>query len=302
MKYTQLGKTDLRVSRVSYGGIVSAGTYDGVTYPDEGQEASDRYVAWAIDRGVNYFDVAPSYGNAQKQLGISLRPYRKQVALACKTMRRDRAAAEKELEESMKLLETDWFDVYQLHEIASMEDVEKAFAPGGIMEMVRTLKERGIARYVGITAHNEDAALKMLELYPFDTVLFPYNWFLHMGQGMGERLLAAEKEAGIGIVCMKAFIERAWKKGEDTGCFPKSWCKPIDTDREEAFGVAAMNYALSLGVDTLIPPGNFKSFRFAVEHIDDCDGQPDMDLLRSKLELVRGMEFFKDGYAVYDGC
>ena len=53
-----------------------------------------------------------------------------------------------------------------------------------------------------------------------------------------------------------------------------------------------MNYTLSLGVDTLIPPGNFRSFRFAAEHIDSCDGEPDMELLRGKLELVRGKEFF----------
>ena len=95
MKYTQLGKTDIQISYISYGGIVSAGFYDNVSYPTEGQEASDRYVNWAIDHGVNYFDVAPGYGNAQDQLGISLKPFRKQVSLACKTMHRDRKSAEK---------------------------------------------------------------------------------------------------------------------------------------------------------------------------------------------------------------
>ena len=188
MKYTKLGKTDLTVSRVSYGGIVSAGFYGNVTYPSEGQDASNRYVAWAVDHGVNYFDVAPGYGNAQDQLGISLEPYRKQVSLACKTQRRDKVSAEKDLERSLKLLKTDYFDVYQLHAISSMDDVERAFAPGGVMEMMRTLKDRGITRYLGFTAHSEDAALRMLELFPFDTVLFPYNWFMNMEHGMGNRL------------------------------------------------------------------------------------------------------------------
>ena len=292
VKYTQLGKTDIHISRVSYGGIVSAGYYDHVSYPEEGQDASDRYVAWAVEHGVNYFDVAPGYGNAQDQLGISLQPYRKQVSLACKTQFRDRASAEKDLERSLRLLKTECFDVYQLHAVASMEDVEKAFAPGGVMELMRTLKDRGIARYIGFTAHSEQAALRMLELFPFDTVLFPYNWFMNMEHGMGNRLLETLKEKNLGILCMKAFIERKWKEGEDRGCFPKSWCKPIDTDADPAFGTAAMNYALSLGVDTLIPPGNFKSFSFAVEQIDHCDGKPDMDLLRNRLEEVRGMEFF----------
>ena len=294
MKYTQLGNTDIMISRVSYGGIVSAGFYDNVSYPSEGQEASDRYVAWALDHGVNYFDVAPGYGNAQDQLGISLESHRKDVSLACKTAFRDKENAEKDLERSLKLLKTDYFDVYQLHGVSSMDEAEQAFGPGGVMEMMRTLKERGIARYVGFTAHSEEAALKMLDLFPFDSVLFPFNWFMNMEHGMGNQLLAVLKERGIGILCMKAFIERRWEAGENRGCFPKSWCKPINTDEEPEFGIAAMKYALSLGVDTLIPPGNFKSFSFAVDHIEECLDNPtyDGELLKAKLETVRGKEFF----------
>ena len=294
MKYTQLGNTDIMISRISYGGIVSAGFYDNVSYPSEGQEASDRYVAWALDHGVNYFDVAPGYGNAQDQLGISLESYRKDVSLACKTAFRDKENAEKDLERSLKLLKTDYFDVYQLHGVSSMDEVQQAFGPGGVMEMMQTLKERGIARYVGFTAHSEEAALKMLDLFPFDSVLFPFNWFMNMEHGMGNQLLAVLKERGIGILCMKAFIERRWKAGEDRSCFPKSWCKPINTDEEPEFGIAAMKYALSLGVDTLIPPGNFKSFSFAVDHIEECLKNPtyDGELLKTKLETVRGKEFF----------
>lgn len=264
MKYNSLGKTDIKISGVSYGGVVSAGFFDNAFYPSEDQSASDRYVAWAIDHGVNYFDVAPGYGNAQDQLGVSLQSYRKDVYLACKTAERRRSAAEADLERSLRLLKTDCFDVYQLHGVSSMEEVEIAFGPGGVMEMMRTLKERGITRYIGFTAHSEEAALRMIELYPFDTVLFPINWFMHMKHGFGDRLLKVAKEKGMGRMAIKALIERKWKDGEDRGPFPKSWCKPINTDLEPEFGVAAMNYTMSLGVDTLIPPGNFNSFRFAV--------------------------------------
>ena len=295
MKYAQLGSTDIQVSYVSYGGIVSAGFYENIHYPEEGQDASNRYVSWAIEHGVNYFDVAPGYVNAQEQLGISLEPYRKQVSLACKTAYRDRKNAEKDLERSLKLLKTDYFDVYQLHGVSSMDEVEQSFGPDGVMEMMRTLKERGIARYVSFTAHSEEAALKMLDLYPFDTVLFPFNWFMNMEHGMGNALLKVLKEKKIGILCMKSLIERRWESGEDKGHFPKSWCKPIDTDNEPELGIAAMKYVLSLGVNTLIPPGNFKSFSFAVDHIDECLENPAWDekLLRQKLESVRGKEFFR---------
>ena len=288
MQYRRFGKTGFDISAVTYGGIVSM---------DDGQAASDRYVSWAIDQGINYFDVAPSYGDAEEKLGNSLRPYRNRVHLACKTAERLRAAAEKELSQSMKLLHTDHFDVYQLHAISSMEDVETAFGPGGVMEMVRRLKEQGVAANVGITAHNEDAALKCLELYDFDTVLFPFNWFMHMEHSMGDRLIKAAKAKDMGVLCMKSLIERSWNSEEErqNGAFPKSWCKPIDV-ADEAFGVAAMKYALSLGVDTLIPPGNYASFSFAVNHIDECLVQPlstrDCILLQEKLKLVRGKEFF----------
>ena len=132
----------------------------------------------------------------------------------------------------------------------------------------------------------------MIEVYPFDTVLFPFNWFMHMAHSMGDRLLRTARDRGMGVLAMKAFIERRWDEGEDKGPFPKPWCKPIDTDQEPGFGVAAMNYALSLGVNTLIPRGNIKGFSFAVEQIDACDGKPDMALLKKKLEMVRGREFF----------
>jgi len=297
MKKRRFGRTGIEISAVSYGGIVSAGRYDGADYPQDSQPYSDRHVAWAIAKGVNYFDVAPSYGNAQEQLGKSLLPYRNDVHLACKTGRRDRAGAQQELNESLRQLHTDHFDVYQLHAISSMEDVEAAFAPGGVMELMRTLKERGIARNVGFSAHNEEAALKMIDLYDFDSVLFPFNWLMNMGHGMGNRLLAAAKQRDMGVLCMKAFIERKWENNAEryASAFPKSWCKPIDIEDEE-FGMAAMKYALSLGVDTLIPPGNIASFTFAVEHIEKCLAEPldekDMKLLENKLQQMRGKEFF----------
>ena len=296
MQYFDFGRTGMKISAVSYGGIVSAGNFDGAICPEVSQKGSDRYVSWAIERGVNYFDAAPSYGDTELQLGNSLRPYRQNVHLSCKTLERDRKGAEKELKQSLKLLHTDYLDVYQLHCISSKYDVEAAFAPGGVMELMRDLKEKGIARNIGFSAHNEDAAIAMIERYDFDSVLFPFNWFMHMEHGMGERLLKVAKERNMGILAMKSFVERSWSsKDRYSSKFPKSWCKPIDTEDVD-FGVAAMKYALSLGVDTLIPPGNYASFSFAVEHIQECLDNPltdeDRAFLADKLKTVRGKEFF----------
>ena len=147
MQYRILGKTGMNTSAVSYGGIVSM---------NDGQPASDDYVAWAVDQGVNYFDVAPTYGDAQEKLGNSLKPYRSGIHLACKTEQRTREGAEKTLAESLKLLHTDHFDVYQLHSITTMEDVATAFGPGGVME---TLSPSSRAMVQPVPPRSQNSAL-----------------------------------------------------------------------------------------------------------------------------------------------
>ena len=284
-----LGKTGYEISAVVYGGIVSM---------NDGQASSDRYVAWAVDRGVNYFDVAPSYGDAQEKLGNSLIPYRGNVYLACKTGQRMRREAEEEMEQSLSMLHTDHFDVYQMHGISSMEDVDRAFGPGGVMELMRDMKEKGVARKIGITAHSEDAALRALDLYPFDTVLFPFNWHMFMAHGMGERLLRTAKERGIGLLCMKSMIERAWIDDAERRAskYPKSWCRPFDTEEQSDLLTAAVKFAYSLGVDAIVPPGNFAHFSFAAERCEEIlshpFGEADRALLAAHLETVKDRPFF----------
>ena len=300
MEYRKLGNTGFEISAVVYGGIVSSSILDGINFDEKGQESSDRQVAWAIDRGINYFDVAPSYGNAQEMLGNSLKPYRKNIHLACKTQNRLRRDAEPEMLESLKLLGTDYFDVYQMHALSTMEDIELAFGPGGVLELMQEMKDKGIARKLGITAHSEAVALKALELYPFDTVLFPFNWHMNMAHGMGNTLLKTAKEKGVGVLCMKSMIERSWDKEERYASkYPKSWCKPIDTHTDTELLKAAVKYALSLGVDAIVPPGNFEHFSFAVDNIDDFIQNPlseaDRKLLEQHLEKVKDQPFF-DAY------
>lgn len=297
MRYQKLGGTGFEVSTVSYGGVVSSQHFDKAVIPGDGQGMSDHFVSWAIDHGVNYFDFAPGYEDAQLLMGNSLRPYRKNVFLACKTALRDRAGAERDIMESLRLLHTDWFDVYQLHGLVTMAELETVFAPGGAMELLRDMREKGIARKIGITVHNESVALKALELYDFDTVLFPFNWHMHMAHGMGEKLRSVARQKGAGLLCMKSMIERAW--GEDeryASKYPKSWCKPIDIDEEPELLLAAVKYALSLGVDTLIPPGNFAHFSFAVDHIEEALDNPlsetERNLLSARLLMVRDLPFF----------
>ena len=133
------------------------------------QETANRQVASAIERGVNYFDVAPSYfeGEAERKLGIALQPFREKNFLACKTGRRDAVGAQEELDESLRRLKTDHFDLYQLHAVTTPEDVEAILGPGGAMETFVKARDAGKVRYLGFSAHSEEAAIQLLDAFPF---------------------------------------------------------------------------------------------------------------------------------------
>lgn len=284
MQYHKLGKTGLKVSAVAFAGIVNM---------DETPEDAARYTAYAVDSGVNYFDVAPSYGNAEERLSGALKPYRGRVHLACKTQKRGAAEAKEELLHSLKLLQTDHFDVYQLHAMTTAQDVEQAFGRDGAMETLLWARREGLIRNIGFSAHNEDVALDLLRRYDFDTVMFPMNWALGLTTGWGERISAAVRERGIGLIAIKTLILRKWREDEAHD-FPKSWCKPIWDD--EPLAVAAMKYGLHKGAGILIPPGNIAHQRFMVDHIDECVKNPlsekELELLRAQAGKVKGEGIF----------
>jgi len=284
IKKNILGKTGIETGAIIFGGIIVSG---------ETSADCARYVSYAVDRGVNYFDVAPSYGNAEEMLSPALAPYRKNAYLACKSTVRD-SGIRNELYNSLKLLKTDCFDVYQLHGLSAQGDIDTAFSKNGAMEVLLRAKEAGHIRHIGITAHSEDIAIQALAYYDFATVMFPINWALNMGGGIGDRLINICKYHNKGIIAIKGLAHRLWKDGDDRDRFKKSWVKTIyDND---SLAKAAMKYTLSKGADALASPGNFEQFAFMVEHIDECINNPlndgDMKVLRDELEGVRGLQIF----------
>ncbi len=282
-----LGKTGMEISKVFYGGIVSM---------QEGQDNSDKYVAYAIEKGINYFDIAPSYGDAQEKLGNSLVPYRKDIFLACKTTSRDAEGAKSEIEKSLEMLHTDYLDNYQLHSITTVEEVDAVFAKGGAFEPIFRMKEQGVFKHLGITCHSEQAALRALEHYDFETILFPINWGLIQAKGFGNSVIEKCNEKGVGILGMKSMIYSAWESDEEkkNSIYPKSWCKPIPADEVE-FRIAAMKFAYDKGAVSLVPPGNFECFSFAVENIDKITkplSEDERKVLIDELPKIEGKHFF----------
>ena len=201
------GRTKEKLSIIGFGGMV---------VKDVSPKEAANFVAEAVDRGVNYFDVAPFYGNAQQRLGPALKPYRHKSFLACKTLERDAAGAAKELSESLRLLQTDHFDLYQLHALTDLEEVDQAFGPGGAMEIILKAKEDGKVRYIGFSAHSEEAAHAALDRFDFDSILFPLSFPTWFGANFGPSVYKRAKKTGMSIIGLKAMAHQQWPKGEET--------------------------------------------------------------------------------------
>jgi len=249
-----LGKTGEKLSMIGFGGIVVM---------DENPDAASNIVAEAVDRGINYFDIAPSYGNAQERLGPALAPYRKNVFLACKTEGRTQEDSRKQLEESLRLLKTDHLDLYQFHALTKMKELDQVLGPGGAMETMEAAKKEGKIRFIGFSVHSQETALAALDRYNFDTILFPVNWVLFTQADFGPKILKKAQEKQMGILALKAMAKTVWPADQKQNHpEPKCWYQPAGFPDEASLG---LRWTLGHPITAAIPPGDEKYFRLAMD-------------------------------------
>ena len=249
------GRAEEMISMIGFGGIV----VKDVTPND-----ASNYVSEAIDRGINYFDVAPTYGNAQERLGPALKPYRDKCFLACKTTKRDAKGAAEELAESFRLLQTDHFDLYQLHAITTLEEVEQVFAKDGAMETFLKAKEQGKVRYLGFSAHSEEAAHAAMDRYDFDSILFPLSFPTWIKEDFGPSVHTRATQDKRGILALKAMAHQKWPEStrRQERRWNKTWYEPFDDVDKVSLG---LRFTAHLPAHALIPPGHWDLFKMAVE-------------------------------------
>lgn len=264
-----LGRTGKELSIIGFGGILVM---------DETASESERLVQKAIDNGINYFDVAPNYGNAQEMLGPALKPYRDDVFLACKSELRDYDGVMSDFSESLRLLKTDHIDLYQLHAVTTDEDVDRILSKNGALKAFLELRDKGVIRYIGFSAHTEEAALRLLENFDFDTILFPFNWVTWNKDDFGEKLMSVARERNLGILALKALAKRALTKNEKRA-YPKAWYYPVETFEEAQ---KALRFTLTLPVTAAVTPGHEKFFDWACEIADDYSPITDEELKELK--------------------
>lgn len=279
-----LGRTGEMLSIIGFGGIVVMNAT---------AEESSKVVSEAIEAGINYFDVAPSYGNAELMLGPALEPYRKDVFLACKTGKRTKAEARAELEQSLRNMRTDHFDLYQHHAVTTLEDVDILLGPGGAMETFVEARKEGLIKYIGFSAHSVEAAMALMDRFDFDTILFPFNYATWNSGNFGPQVLARAKEKNMGILALKAMARGPWADGADRSRYPKCWYEPLVAPEDIRMG---LRFTLSHPVTAAVPPGESELFRIAISMRNDLKPLKKSEIISIRNKAASGVPLF-----IYEG-
>ncbi len=196
-----LGRTGVKVPIFGLGG---AGTKTPLDKKDREADAL-AIIQRAFELGIRYFDTAASYGENEIYLGKVLPSHRSEIFLASKTFKKDRDGAWRELERSLKRLNTNYLDLWQLHSVALPEHVQQIFASNGAIKALQEAQEQKIVRFVGVTGHREpDVIVEALRRYPFHTTLIPVNPAdKYHPRPYFPSVLPLARQKNVGVIAMK---------------------------------------------------------------------------------------------------
>jgi aryl-alcohol dehydrogenase-like predicted oxidoreductase len=229
------------------------------------QAEADATIEKVIAAGVNHIDVAPSYGEAELRLGPWMVRERKRFFLGCKTTERTKAGAAAELRRSLGRLRVDSFDLFQLHAVKTMEELDQVTAPGGALEAVVEARAEGLTKFIGITGHGVDAPaiyLEALRRFDFDSVLFPLNFVQYANptyRKNAKELIRQCRTRNVGTMVIKSICQRPW--GDRPQVY-NTWYEPF-TDIEHI--QPAVNFALSQDVTGLCTVGDINVLPLVLE-------------------------------------
>ncbi len=223
---------------------------------------ADAAIELAIGHGVNHFDVAPAYGQAEMRLGPWMEKHHKEVFLACKTTERSKSKAWESLKRSLETLRVDYFDLYQFHGVNDLETLNVILGPGGALEAVTEAREQGLVRYIGITGHRPSVHVEALNRFQFDTVLFPLNRVLMAHRDDYNEftiLLDNAQRKDVGTIAIKAFAKRPWQGPMH---MYRTWYEPFDAQEEID---KSLWYTLSQGITTAAMPGDLSLWPLVID-------------------------------------
>jgi aryl-alcohol dehydrogenase-like predicted oxidoreductase len=218
-----LGQTGQQVTIFGLGG-------EGILRTHGEMKRATPVITRALDLGVNYFDTAPAYASSRDYYGATLGERRKDIFLASKTAERSRDGSLRILEDSLRRLRTDHLDLWQLHDLRSMADLDEIFSANGAIHALTQAREEGRVRFLGITGHHDPAMLmEAMRRFDFDTVLVALNCADLARLSFSRTVLAEAAQRKMGVIAMKVY-----SAGLLVG--PRGSCRPDE----------ALRYALSL--------------------------------------------------------
>ena len=255
MEKRTLGKTGHKSTLITLGGASIRQTTRG---------ESDEFIKYALDRGVNHIDVAPTYGGGTSEciLGEWVKEHRRDLFVACKTQKRTEKEAAVELRKSLENLQTDFFDLYQLHGLDDPEELRISLSESGAMSAILEAKEQGLIRYIGITSHNPVNIVKALESFEFDTVLLPVNYVLRAHsepENDYEPVLSIAEKRNLGVIAMKLAAKGPWLTYERAY---NTWYQPFDTQMDVD---ESLRFTLSQYVTTAASSSDVRIAKMMIE-------------------------------------
>ncbi len=257
METRRLGKTGHESTVVTFGAFAIGGA---------SQDEADRAIEFALGHGINHVDVAPSYGEAELRLGSYLKRHpQPDLFIGCKTNERSRAKASEELHRTLDRLGRERFDLFQLHAVCDMDDLEDCFAPDGSMEAILAARDEGLVTHIGITGHglaSPATHAEALRRFDFSTVMTSCNLLLHSMPDFRrdwEDLVSLCRVRDVGIHVLKATAKAPWAGRTPTHT---TWYEPFT---EQADIDRAVAWALAQPVTTLCSSGDLSVMPKIVE-------------------------------------
>jgi len=198
----QFGRTNRQVTLFGLGG-------EGVLRTHGRMAEAVAVIERALDLGVNYFDTAPAYASSMDYYGAALRS-RSNIFLASKTADRTRDGSLRILDDSLRRLKTDHLDLWQLHDLRTMRELDVVFSPNGAIHALVEARAEGRVRHIGLTGHHDPAVLlEAIRRFDFDSILMAINAADVHRRSFIQSVLPEAERRGMGVIGMKVFAAGA---------------------------------------------------------------------------------------------
>ena len=266
-----------------------AAIFGAAAFSQISQDKADEVMEYVLSTEINHIDVAPSYGEAEIRLGPWLAKHRERFFLGCKTQERTKSAAAEELRRSLEKLQVDRFDLFQIHAVTNMGELDQVTAVGGALEAIIEAREEGLLDYVGITGHGLEVPkvfMEAIERFDFDSILFPINFILYENleyRDNAQALLQTCKQRDIGSMVIKHIARGPWGDDDKTHT---TWYRPFD---EKYWIQKCVDFVLSQPISGICTPGDITLLPLVV---DACQDFQPMDAVEQN-ELISKTHHFE---------